>query len=75
MGEHDDRLETLLRIHTAVGNDPGLQVHFDKGILQDLIEEALKFQDNEEKPKKPKPLTGRRAAIAAQKARKQNAEE
>lgn len=66
----DKPLETLLHTYKfLVGEDTtGMSdVTFDKKVLEELLEHAAEF----EAKRTPKP-TGRRAAIAAQKARKAN---
>lgn len=64
-----DTLEELMRIHRFILEDEKTAVHFDKDVLQALIEQTLKTKVQTKFPK-----TGRRAAIEAQKARKKNAE-
>ena len=67
----DDTLQALLRVHSMVVGSDLLEVSFDKKVLEELIEASLSFQEEQDKPKQK---TGRRAAIAAQKARKRNAQ-
>jgi hypothetical protein len=65
----DDQLQTLMRIHSILCDDA--EFPLDKKVLENLISNSLKFQDWKGKPR---PKTGRRAAIAAQKARKKDAQ-
>ncbi len=76
MGDRDEALQRLLHIHSLVAGDEMVEVNFDTKLLEDLIEASLKFQGEQEVPTefpKAEP-TGRRAAIAAQKARKKDAQ-
>ena len=70
--EDNNTLQTLLTIQAMIsGVDNALAIHFDKSVLDDLIETSLKFQEKQEQDK-PKQKTGRRAAIEAQKERKRS---
>ena len=67
-------LQQLLKIHEMVTTDECIGMAFDKSVLEDLIEENMKFQAKQDADKEALPKTGRRAAIEAQKARKKDAQ-
>jgi hypothetical protein len=67
--DRSETLQQLLKIHQMV-SDTDLGISFDTGVLEELIEQSLKFQERQEEVKTELPKTGRRAAIEAQKARK-----
>lgn len=70
MGDEDysESLQHLMQVYSLVTENSPTSLHFDKGALDDLLRMSSDFQKRQAVP------TGRRAAIAAQKARKHTEE-